>query len=283
MVKGDFSIEWLARSSRDGCTKRKPGEGSPIDYTPCMPPSPSSYPPNSAQPTPEIPQQRLTGTGVSTPRIKRQPPPWMVDCEPEEVLRDSAGTCLSSREECWGSESDSGRSDCSARQERERSVESESDGEAPRRVRTAFTAQQIHKLERKFKRHTYLGAAERSKLAALLHLSETQVKTWFQNRRMKLKRQLQDLCSVSFSTPALLSSPMPVREPLLAPCAFPGYYMDDRGILQAASSPHCLPPATYQQPNHRHSSSVEHSHSGYQPYLYPLILNRSPGGLYICS
>eukprot|EP00061_Rhincodon_typus_P010528 g34889.t1 len=101
----------------------------------------------------------------------------MGDCEPEPALKDSAGAELSSREDCWASESESGRSDCTGREEEEeeeadRSPEADSDG--PRRVRTAFTAQQIHKLEKKFKRHTYLGAAERSRLAALLHLSETQ-------------------------------------------------------------------------------------------------------------
>ncbi|XP_067409008.1 homeobox protein vent1-like [Emydura macquarii macquarii] len=62
----------------------------------------------------------------------------------------------------------------------------------PRRARTAFTAEQAGGLEKTFKRQKYLGAAERRKLAAGLQLSEIQVKTWFQNRRMKLKRQIQD-------------------------------------------------------------------------------------------
>ncbi|XP_078079038.1 homeobox protein vent1-like [Mustelus asterias] len=268
MVRGDFSIEWLAQSSRDGLSRRN----SPTEDIPCVSPFPSLYP------NPEITHQRPTATGDATTQTKRR------------LLSPNSLTSLlfplhthtvpTSREECWGSESDSGRSDDSA-QERERSVESETDCDAPRRVRTAFTAQQIHKLERKFKRHTYLGAAERSKLAALLHLSETQVKTWFQNRRMKLKRQLQDLCSVSFAAPALLTNPVPMREPLLPPCSLAGYYLNDRGILQTASSPHRLPQATYPQPVP--ISSVEQSLSGYQPYLYPLILNPSPGGLYICS
>ncbi|XP_067909435.1 homeobox protein vent1-like [Heterodontus francisci] len=277
MVKENFSIDWLARSSRDGYTERKPKEESSKDYIPCLPLSLNFNPQDSVQPTPEISQERLTGTGDSTAEIKRQALPWMGGCEPEHALKESAGTDLSRREDCWGSESDSGR------EEGERSVDSECDCDAPRRMRTAFTAQQIHKLEKKFKRHTYLGAAERSKLAALLHLSETQVKTWFQNRRMKLKRQLQDLCSVSFAAPALLSQPVPMRDPLLAPCSFPGYYMNDRGILQAASSPHRLPQPVYQHPIQGHSVSVEQSLSRYHPYLYPLMLTPSPGGLYICS
>nr|AAT72005.1 vent1 [Xenopus tropicalis] len=61
-----------------------------------------------------------------------------------------------------------------------------------RRLRTAFTPQQITRLEQAFNKQRYLGASERKKLATSLQLSEIQVKTWFQNRRMKLKRQIQD-------------------------------------------------------------------------------------------
>ncbi|PKU43544.1 homeobox protein vent1-like [Limosa lapponica baueri] len=61
-----------------------------------------------------------------------------------------------------------------------------------RRARTAFTSEQLCRLEKTFQRQKYLGASERRKLAAALQLSEMQIKTWFQNRRMKLKRQIQD-------------------------------------------------------------------------------------------
>ncbi|NXB90000.1 VENT1 protein, partial [Vidua chalybeata] len=59
-----------------------------------------------------------------------------------------------------------------------------------RRARTAFTSEQVCRLEKTFQRQKYLGATERRKLAAALQLSEIQIKTWFQNRRMKLKRQI---------------------------------------------------------------------------------------------
>ncbi|NXN94613.1 VENT1 protein, partial [Rhinopomastus cyanomelas] len=59
-----------------------------------------------------------------------------------------------------------------------------------RRARTAFTSEQVCRLEKNFQRQKYLGASERKKLAAALRLSEIQIKTWFQNRRMKLKRQI---------------------------------------------------------------------------------------------
>uniref|UniRef100_A0A671LJY3 Homeobox domain-containing protein n=1 Tax=Sinocyclocheilus anshuiensis TaxID=1608454 RepID=A0A671LJY3_9TELE len=61
-----------------------------------------------------------------------------------------------------------------------------------RRVRTKFSSDQISRLEKTFSKHKYLGATQRRRTAEKLQLSETQVKTWFQNRRMKLKRGVQD-------------------------------------------------------------------------------------------
>ncbi|NXF32846.1 PV1 protein, partial [Nyctibius bracteatus] len=63
-------------------------------------------------------------------------------------------------------------------------------GRGGRRLRTAFSAEQLSTLESSFQRQRYLGAAERRRLARRMRLSEVQIKTWFQNRRMKLKRQL---------------------------------------------------------------------------------------------
>ncbi|XP_041369711.1 homeobox protein vent1-like [Gigantopelta aegis] len=58
-----------------------------------------------------------------------------------------------------------------------------------KKARTAFTNSQIHALERRFLDQKYLAASERSDLASSLGLTDQQVKTWFQNRRMKEKRQ----------------------------------------------------------------------------------------------
>lgn len=44
-----------------------------------------------------------------------------------------------------------------------------------RRARTAFTSEQVCRLEKTFQRQKYLGASERRKLAAALQLSEIQV------------------------------------------------------------------------------------------------------------
>uniref|UniRef100_A0A8C3JQR4 Homeobox domain-containing protein n=1 Tax=Calidris pygmaea TaxID=425635 RepID=A0A8C3JQR4_9CHAR len=62
----------------------------------------------------------------------------------------------------------------------------------PGRPRTKFSAAQLHELERSFREQRYIGASEKRRLAAALNLSQSQIKTWFQNRRMKFKRQTQD-------------------------------------------------------------------------------------------
>ncbi|XP_017280645.1 barH-like 2 homeobox protein [Kryptolebias marmoratus] len=59
----------------------------------------------------------------------------------------------------------------------------------PRKARTAFTDHQLNQLERSFERQKYLSVQDRMDLAAALNLTDTQVKTWYQNRRTKWKRQ----------------------------------------------------------------------------------------------
>ncbi|KAM8924782.1 homeobox protein VENTX [Pelodytes ibericus] len=68
---------------------------------------------------------------------------------------------------------------------------SEDDGSSSR-SRTKFTPEQLQELEKTFKVNRYIGSSDKKRLSRVLKLSETQIKTWFQNRRMKYKRQNQD-------------------------------------------------------------------------------------------
>ncbi|XP_021438502.1 homeobox protein BarH-like 2 [Oncorhynchus mykiss] len=77
------------------------------------------------------------------------------------------------------------------------SISSESDTEhstprlkKPRRSRTIFTELQLMGLEKKFQKQKYLSTPDRLDLAQSLGLTQLQVKTWYQNRRMKWKKMV---------------------------------------------------------------------------------------------
>ena len=63
----------------------------------------------------------------------------------------------------------------------------ESSGPPPckkqRKARTAFSDNQLQTLEKNFERQKYLSVQDRMELASKLGLTDTQVKTWYQNRR----------------------------------------------------------------------------------------------------
>ena len=87
-----------------------------------------------------------------------------------------------------------------------------------RRRRTAFTQHQLSYLETKFVQKKYLSVTERSVVARELELTETQVKTWYQNRRTKWKRQ--NNYARDITAPEINSDPVTTINSL-SPFSFP--------------------------------------------------------------
>nr|XP_040043598.1 homeobox protein HMX1 [Gasterosteus aculeatus aculeatus] len=84
-----------------------------------------------------------------------------------------------------------------------------------KKTRTVFSRSQVFQLESTFDVKRYLSSSERAGLAVSLHLTETQVKIWFQNRRNKWKRQLAadlEAAHVPHSTQRIVRVPILYHE-----------------------------------------------------------------------
>jgi len=115
------------------------------------------------------------------------------------------------------------------------------DGGRKKKTRTVFSRGQVEQLETTFESKRYLSSAERSGLAVLLHLTETQVKIWFQNRRNKWKRQMAADLDSSVARHHALQTTV-IRRPQLAAAA-----VDELGSSSSLETSRCVS-ATNTQP-----------------------------------
>ena len=70
-----------------------------------------------------------------------------------------------------------------------------------KKQRPLFSPHQIQTMEKEFAKQRYVTEDKRAQLALEVNLTETQVKTWFQNRRTKWKKETRDEQSATTRRP----------------------------------------------------------------------------------